>query len=66
MYEAKIALSVYLLATGWATEGSEFEFRSCQESPLQIVQTGSGADLASYAMGTESSFPGGKATGAWS
>jgi hypothetical protein len=30
------------------------------------VQTGSGAHLASYPMGTRGSFPGGKAAGAWS
>jgi hypothetical protein len=30
------------------------------------VQTGSGAHPASYPMGTRASFPGGKATGAWS
>jgi hypothetical protein len=30
------------------------------------VQNGSGAHQASYTMGTKSSFPGGKAAGAWS
>jgi hypothetical protein len=35
-------------------------------SLLYSVQTGSGAHLASYTMGTGGSFPGGKAAGAWS
>jgi hypothetical protein len=34
-------------------------------SPHHRVQTGSGAHPASYTMGTRSSFPGGKAAGAW-
>jgi hypothetical protein len=47
------------------TEGSEFEFRYCQEfSPLHVVQTGSVALLDYYRMGTGGSFPGGKAAGA--
>jgi hypothetical protein len=33
---------------------------------LHVVQTGSGADPASYSMGTGGSFPGGKAAGALS
>jgi hypothetical protein len=40
-------------ATGWATEGLEFESRKRQElSLLHVVQTGSGAHTASYSMGT--------------
>jgi hypothetical protein len=34
-------------------------------SLLRNVQTGSGAHLASYTMGTVSCFPGGKAAGTW-
>jgi hypothetical protein len=33
-------------------------------SPLQVIQTGSGAHPASYPVGTEDSFPGDQATGA--
>jgi hypothetical protein len=41
-------------------------FTAVQEFPLlHDVQTGSGAYTASYPMGTGGSFPGGKATGAW-
>jgi hypothetical protein len=37
-----------LLATGWTTEGSEFECRQDQEfSLLHVVHTGSGAHPAS-------------------
>jgi hypothetical protein len=32
-------------------------------SLLHVIQTGSGADLASYPMGTGDSFPGGKVAG---
>jgi hypothetical protein len=46
---------------------SEFEFRYGQEFSLpHVVQTGSGAHPASYSMGTEGSFLGGQAAGAWS
>jgi hypothetical protein len=39
----------------------------CGNFPLHYrVQSGSGAQPASYPMGTRGSFPGGKATGAWS
>jgi hypothetical protein len=38
---------LYWLATGWTTEGSEFESRNGKDfSPLHVVQTGSGANLA--------------------
>jgi hypothetical protein len=61
---AGVAQSVQRLATGWTTEGSEFESRYRQDfSPLQSVQT-VGAHPASYPMGTEGSYPGGKAAGA--
>jgi hypothetical protein len=51
------------LATGWTTEGPEFESRKGQEfSVLHIVQTGSGVH-PTYPMGTGGSFPGGKAAG---
>jgi hypothetical protein len=50
------------MATGWTTEGSEFESRWGQEfSLLQVVKTDSGAHPASYPMGNGVSFPGGKA-----
>jgi hypothetical protein len=42
---------------GLDAEGKDF-------SPLHVVQTGSGAHVASYPMGTGDSFPGGKAAGA--
>jgi hypothetical protein len=62
---ARIAHSVYQLATGWTTEGSEFESPWCQEfSLLSVVQTGSGVHPTSYPLGTGDSFPGGKAAGA--
>jgi hypothetical protein len=49
------------LATGWTTEGSEFESRWGQEfSLLQIVQNGSEVHPTSYPMGTGGSFLGGK------
>jgi hypothetical protein len=62
-FKAAIAQSVGRLATGWTAEGSEFgqEF-----SFLHVVDTGSGALPASYPMGMEGSFPGGKAPEAWS
>jgi hypothetical protein len=48
------------IATGWTTEGSEFESRQGQEfSLLHVVQIGSGVHPTSYPMGT-----GGKAAGA--
>jgi hypothetical protein len=56
-----------ILATGWTTEGSEFEFRWGKEfSLLQVVQTDSVIHPTSYLMGTRGSFIGGKAAGAWS
>jgi hypothetical protein len=49
----------------WTIEGSEFESRYGQEFSLfHVVQTGSGADAASYPIGTGGSFPEGKAAGA--
>jgi hypothetical protein len=60
-----IAQSVYILATDWTTEGSEFESRWGQEfSLLHVVQTGSGDHPASYTMGTGGYFPRDKAAGA--
>jgi hypothetical protein len=39
--------------TGWTAHGLEFESRYGQDfSPLHVVQTGSGAHLASYPMNT--------------
>jgi hypothetical protein len=59
------AQSVQRLATGWTIVGLELESRLGQEySLLQVVQTGSGADPASYPIGTRGSYPGGKAAGA--
>jgi hypothetical protein len=60
---ARIAQSVWRLATGWTIKGPEFEFRFGQEfSLLHVVQIGPGAHPASYPMGTGGSFLGGKAT----
>jgi hypothetical protein len=62
---AGIAHSVWRLATGWTTERSEFESRWGQEFPLlYLVQTDSGANPASYPMGTGGVIPGDKAAGA--
>jgi hypothetical protein len=62
---AGIAESVWRLATGWTTEGSEFESRFCQEfSLLHVVLTGSGAHPTLYSMDIGDSFPGSKAAGA--
>jgi hypothetical protein len=44
--------------------GYGMDDRGVGVSLLHTVQTGSGADPASYPMGTMGSFPGGKATGA--
>jgi hypothetical protein len=64
MWWAGVAQSVQRLATGWTTEGSEFESQYGQEfSLLHVVQTGSGAHPASYSMGTGGSFPGVKRQG---
>jgi hypothetical protein len=47
--------------SGWMTEGSEFESQEGKEfSLLHVSHTGSGAHPASYAMGAEGSFSGGK------
>jgi len=57
------------IATCWATSwmiwsssptggGGNLSFHHC-------VQTGFGAQPASYSMGTRGSFPGGKEAGAW-
>jgi hypothetical protein len=40
------------LATAWATERSEFQYRHDQETSLHGVQTGSGAHRTSYPMDT--------------
>jgi hypothetical protein len=49
-----------VVATGWTTEGSEFESRWGQEfSLLQTVQTGSEVHPTPYPVGTGGSFPGG-------
>jgi hypothetical protein len=62
---AGIGQSVQRLATGWTTEGSEFESRKGQEFYLlHVVQSGSGDNPASYSMGTEVSFPWDKVAGA--
>jgi hypothetical protein len=59
-----IAQSVQRLATGWTTEGSEFESRYGQElSLLHVVQTGSGVHPTSYPMGMGALFPGVKRPG---
>jgi hypothetical protein len=58
------AQSVEELATGWTTEGTDFKSRSGQKfSLLHVVRTGSAVHPTSYPNGTETSFPGGKATG---
>jgi hypothetical protein len=57
LYEAGIAM-----ATGWTTEGCEFESWEGQEfSLLHVAQTGSGVHSVSYPMGTGGSFSRGKA-----
>jgi hypothetical protein len=56
-----IAQSGKRLATGWTTEGPEFECQYGQDFFLHVVETGSRAYPASYPMGTEGSFPEGKA-----
>jgi hypothetical protein len=62
---ASIAQSVWRLATGWTTKGSEFESLQGQEYYLlQVVRTGSGTHPASCRMGTGGSFPGGEEAGA--
>jgi hypothetical protein len=53
-----MAQSVWRLATGWATEGSEFEYRCGQECLLlHVVQTGSGAPPSLLSNGSGSSSP---------
>jgi hypothetical protein len=54
--------SVQRQATGW-TAGVRFPAVQAF-SLLHSVQTGAGADPASYSMGTKGDFPGGKAAGA--
>jgi hypothetical protein len=55
---ARIAQSVWGVATGWTTKESEFESQWGQEfSLLHVVQTSSGAHLASCPMGTGVLFP---------
>jgi hypothetical protein len=50
---------VQRLATGWTTDGSEFESQYVQEfSLLHVVQIGSGVDPTSYPMGTGVLSPG--------
>jgi hypothetical protein len=44
----------------------EFVLNRCRRDETHRVQNGSGTHPASYPMGTRASFPGGKATGAWS
>jgi hypothetical protein len=46
---------------GWMAEESEFKSRWGQDFSLHIVHTSSGADPASYPMGTRGSFAGGEA-----
>jgi hypothetical protein len=54
-------------ATGWTTEKSGFDSRQDEEfCLLHSVQTGSGARLALYSMGTLGSFPRSTAVGTWS
>jgi hypothetical protein len=55
------------IATGYGLHGKGSEFESWREqefSLLCVVKTGSGANPASYLMGTGCSFPGGKVGGA--
>jgi hypothetical protein len=49
---------------GWTTAESKFHFRHWQGTFLDVVQTDPGVHPDSYPMGTEGSFPGGKAAGA--
>jgi hypothetical protein len=57
MWGARIAQSVYRLATGWTAKGPEFRSQYGQDSsPVHVVQTGSEARLASYPMDIRGSF----------
>jgi hypothetical protein len=58
----RLSNSVVVIATGWTTEGPEFESGRVKNC-LHVVQTGSGALLASYPICTEDSFPRGKVVG---
>jgi hypothetical protein len=59
---AMVAQLVWQLATGWVTEG--WSLSPCRvKNFLHVIQTGSGAHLASYSVGTGSSFPGIKRLG---
>jgi hypothetical protein len=54
------------IATGYGLDGREDGLRvpvGASLSPLRVVQADSGADPASYPIGTGTSFPGGKAAG---
>jgi hypothetical protein len=51
------------MATGYELAGREVGVRvpvGSRFCPLHVVQTGSGTHPASYPMGTEGAFPGGK------
>jgi hypothetical protein len=64
MRGAGIEQSVWLFATGWTAEWSDFESRDGQESSLfHVVQTDSGAHPASNPMGITEFFHGSKAAG---
>jgi hypothetical protein len=64
LLRAGIAQSVQGLATGWTTEGSDFESRYCQEfSLLHVVLTDSRVHPTSYSMGTGAHSPGVKQPG---
>jgi hypothetical protein len=59
------AVTIATIATGWKTEGSEFESRESKEFLLlHVVETGFGVHPVSYPMYTGGSFLGGKAAGA--
>jgi hypothetical protein len=63
--QSEILYCNLLEATGWTTEGSEFESWWGEEfSFLQIVQTDSEVHPTSYPMSIAGSFPGGKVAGA--
>jgi len=66
MNEMKKTLQWYSvgLRVGWS--GLRLPAATGNFSPYHRVQTGSGADPASYPMGIRDSFSGSKAAGAWS
>jgi hypothetical protein len=69
-YFGKSRDSSACIATGYGLDdrmiGVRFPAGAGNFSLQHRIQTGSGAHLPSYPVGTEGPFPGGKAAGAWS